>query len=121
MSDDIVTRLRGQACPECGLPSTHNQFDEAADEIERLRAWNVEITKLLKQAQVCMDIWQKSEDELIEFHQGKSIEALTKQADEIERLTADRDRWRSIAERAMDLLEEANRVLAQIQEGLKRD
>jgi hypothetical protein len=37
MSDDIVARLRGQACPECGLPSTHNQFDEAADEIERLR------------------------------------------------------------------------------------
>ena len=37
MADDIVTRLRGQACPECGLPSTHNQFDEAADEIERLR------------------------------------------------------------------------------------
>ena len=36
-TDDIVTRLRGQACPECGLPSTHNQFDEAADEIERLR------------------------------------------------------------------------------------
>ena len=35
--DDIVTRLRGQACPECGLPSTHNQFDEAADEIEKLR------------------------------------------------------------------------------------
>ena len=42
-------------------------------------------------------------------------------ADEIERLTADRDRWRSIAERAMDLLEEANRVLARIQEGLKHD
>ena len=37
MSDDLVTRLRGLACPECGLPSTHNQFDEAADEIERLR------------------------------------------------------------------------------------
>jgi predicted translin family RNA/ssDNA-binding protein len=37
MTDDIVTRLRGQACPECGLPSTHNQFDEAADEIEKLR------------------------------------------------------------------------------------
>ena len=37
MIDDIVTRLRGQACPECGLPSTHNQFDEAADEIEKLR------------------------------------------------------------------------------------
>jgi len=34
---------------------------------------------------------------------------------------ADRDRWRSIAERAMDLLEEANKVLATIQEGLKRD
>jgi hypothetical protein len=38
VTDDIVTRLRGLACPECGLPSTHNQFDEAADEIERLRA-----------------------------------------------------------------------------------
>lgn len=37
MTDDIVTRLRGLSCPECGLPSTHNHFDEAADEIERLR------------------------------------------------------------------------------------
>jgi hypothetical protein len=37
VADDIVTRLRGLACPECGLPSTHNQFDEAADEIENLR------------------------------------------------------------------------------------
>lgn len=46
---------------------------------------------------------------------------LEETADEIERLTADRDRWRSLAERAMDLLEEANRVLAQIQEGLKHD
>jgi hypothetical protein len=42
-------------------------------------------------------------------------------ADEIQRLTADRDRWRSLAERAMDLLDEANRVLAQIQDGLKND
>jgi hypothetical protein len=37
VTDDIVTRLREQACPECGLPSTHNQYDEAASEIERLR------------------------------------------------------------------------------------
>ena len=37
MNNDIVTRLRGLACPECGLPSTHNHFDEAANEIERLR------------------------------------------------------------------------------------
>lgn len=42
-ADDIVTRLRKQACPECGLPSTHNQFDEAADEIERLR---IEVARL---------------------------------------------------------------------------
>jgi hypothetical protein len=42
-------------------------------------------------------------------------------ADEIERLTADRDRWRSLAERAMDLLEEANKVLATIQEAIKND
>jgi hypothetical protein len=42
-------------------------------------------------------------------------------ADEIERLRADRDRWRSIAERAMELLEDATRILAKIQEGLKHD
>ena len=50
-TDDIVTRLRGQACPECGLPSTHNQFDEAADEIERLRSkeqtWRLTCSKLV--------------------------------------------------------------------------
>jgi hypothetical protein len=40
---------------------------------------------------------------------------------EVERLTADRDHWRSIAERAMDLLEEANKVLATIQEAIKND
>ena len=39
----------------------------------------------------------------------------------IEELVADRDRWRSLAERAMDLLDEANRVLAKIQEGLEND
>lgn len=39
----------------------------------------------------------------------------------IDTLIEDRDRWRSLAERAMDLLEEANKVLATIQEGLKRD
>lgn len=48
MTDDIVTRLRGQGCPECGLPSTHNQFDEAADEIELLRASVDGLTKLVK-------------------------------------------------------------------------
>lgn len=42
-------------------------------------------------------------------------------SDEIERLTADRDHWRSLAERAMDLLEEANKVLATIQEAIKND
>jgi hypothetical protein len=97
MTDDIVTRLRQQAL-EGIWDFTAASFDmqDAADEIERLRAWNVEITKLLKQAQVCMDIWQKSEDELIEFHQGKSIEALTKQADEIERLRADVMYWKAL-------------------------
>ena len=85
MTDDIVTRLRYEieACNTC---ICSDLIEDAADEIERLREWNVEITKLLKQAQVCMDIWQKSENELIKFHQGRSIEALTKQADEIERL-----------------------------------
>ena len=37
MNNDLVKRLRGLACPECGLPSTHNYFNEAADEIERLQ------------------------------------------------------------------------------------
>ncbi len=40
---------------------------------------------------------------------------------ERDKLIADRDRWRSIAERAMDLLEEANKVLATIQEAIKND
>jgi hypothetical protein len=101
MTDDIVTRLRKQFSNEFVIEHPHmvrvpTLYEEAADEIERLRAWNVEITKLLKQAQVCMDIWQKSEDELIEFHQGKSIEALTKQADEIERLRADVMYWKAL-------------------------
>ena len=83
MTDDIVTRLRDERWVWVSESALR---EDAADEIERLREWNVEITKLLKQAQVCMDIWQKSENELIKFHQGRSIEALTKQADEIERL-----------------------------------
>ncbi|MFY7939718.1 MAG: hypothetical protein ACOVOX_02305, partial [Burkholderiaceae bacterium] len=97
MADDIVTRLRAGNKHYGDLQSDATVYEEAADEIERLREWNVEITKLLKQAQVCMDIWQKSEDELIEFHQGKSIEALTKQADEIERLRAEVTRWKELA------------------------
>jgi len=39
-------------------------------------------------------------------------------ADEIERLRADRDKWRGLAERAMDLLEQANKILENIQKGL---
>ena len=102
MSNDIVTRLRELAKKQAAewLDPTDaplTMYQVAADEIERLRAWNVEITKLLKQAQVCMDIWQKSEDELIEFHQGKSVEALMKQADEIEYLQALVSTWENIA------------------------
>lgn len=50
--DDIVTRLRKQACPECGLPSTHNQFDEAANEIERLR-------KQLSETKIQLAYWRE--------------------------------------------------------------
>lgn len=49
--DDIVTRLRELACPECGLPSTHNQFNEAADEIERLQ-------QQVRQLEAERDQWQ---------------------------------------------------------------
>ena len=54
-TDDIVTRLRGQACPECGLPSTHNQFDEAADEIERLRDSNKKLEHITERALELLD------------------------------------------------------------------
>ena len=42
-------------------------------------------------------------------------------ADEIERLRADRDKWRGLAERAMELLEDANRILAGIQQAVNND
>ena len=58
MTDDIVTRLRGQACPECGLPSTHNQFDEAADEIERLRRQSQEWQALAEKAINQIEEWR---------------------------------------------------------------
>lgn len=80
MSEDIVTRLREKYSGQLPICS------EAADEIERLRSQNTELVKMFKQVGVVAEMWQKSEDELIDFHQGKSIEALMKQADEIERL-----------------------------------
>jgi len=40
---------------------------------------------------------------------------------EIERLQADRDKWRGLAERAMELLEDANRILAGIQQAVNND
>ena len=42
-------------------------------------------------------------------------------ADEIERLRTDRDKWRGLAERAMELLEDANRILAGIQQAVNND
>lgn len=69
MIDDIVTRLRGLACPECGLPSTHNLFDEAADEIERLRI-------------------------IIENMAERNQKQNSEQLRIVRALEADRDRWR---------------------------
>jgi hypothetical protein len=86
MTDDIVTYLRASR-------TRFNRHAEAADEIERLREWNIEITKLIQQAQKCMDIWQKSEDELIEVHHSKCAEQFAEQQNEIERLRADLRRW----------------------------
>ena len=40
---------------------------------------------------------------------------------EIELLTADRDHWRSLAERAMENLNEAMRILEGIQQAVHRD
>jgi hypothetical protein len=82
MTDDIVTRLRVQ-------PTNSVLCEQAADEIERLREWNTEVTKLLQQAQKCMDVWQKSEDALIELHHKNCVEKLTEQLNEIERLRAE--------------------------------
>ena len=84
MTDDIVIRLRSTAHTGGALIGL-----EAADEIERLREWNTEVTKLLQQAQKCMEVWQKSEDALIELHHKNCVEKLTEQLNEIERLRAE--------------------------------
>jgi hypothetical protein len=91
MNDEIVTRLREHA-QNCDCTNASFDMDVAADEIERLREWNTEVTKLLQQAQKCMDVWQKSEDALIELHHKNCVEQLTEQFNEIER-------WRNIANR----------------------
>jgi hypothetical protein len=65
------------------------------DDFKRLQEWNNELLKLVKQAQQCMEIWQKSEDELIEFHQAKSLEQLVEQNNEIERLCAEVIKWKT--------------------------
>ena len=65
------------------------------DDFMRLQEWNNELLKLVKQAQQCMEMWQKSEDELIEFHQAKSLEQLIEQNKEIERLRAEVITWKT--------------------------
>jgi hypothetical protein len=65
------------------------------DDFMRLQEWNKELLKLVKQAQQCMEMWQKSEDELIEFHQAKSLEQLIEQNKEIERLRAEVITWKT--------------------------
>jgi type VI protein secretion system component VasF len=52
---------------------------------------------------------------------NKALGEVNALRDYVGTLTKDRDHWRSLAERAMDLLEEANRVLATIQEAIKND
>jgi hypothetical protein len=39
----------------------------------------------------------------------------------LENMEADRDKWRGLAERAMELLEDANRILAGIQQAVNND
>ncbi len=41
---------------------------------------------MFKQVGVVAEIWQKTEDELIELHHGKCTDQFAEQADEIERL-----------------------------------
>ena len=91
MTDDIVTRLRDE----------NSQFDffdwndaeklmsEAADEIERLRILNTELVKTFKQVGIIAEMWQKTEDELIELHHAKCAEQFAEQHKEIERLQAE--------------------------------
>jgi len=96
MNDDIVTRLR-EINVRYVLKEEWflaNALTEAADEIERLRSQNTELVKMFKQVGVVAEMWQKSEDELIELHHGKCAEQFAKQADEIERLRSDRDTWK---------------------------
>ena len=85
MTNDIVTRLRATACPECGLPSTHNLFDEAADEIERLRELaNEEDKNIALQAR-----------------------AIRRRDDEIERLRQECFKWEQNAKKFANRLDQA--------------
>lgn len=133
MTDDIVTRLRDLAMKEQSPWANiyDNVMREAADEIERLRA-EVEIERL--RAEVArlslLTSWLEAEfnaavKALKKGRKKMDISTLKDYLEDViqerDNLVADRDRWRSLAERAMDLLDEANKVLATIQEGLKRD
>ena len=62
---------------------------EAADEIERLRILNTELVKTFKQVGIIAEMWQKTEDELIELHHAKCAEQFAEQHKEIERLQAE--------------------------------
>jgi hypothetical protein len=84
MTDDIVTRLRNVTY---GVESVvYHAIMDSIDEIERLRATNTELIKMFKQVNVVAEIWQKTEDELIELHHGKCADQFAEQFDEIERL-----------------------------------
>jgi threonine synthase len=67
MTDDIVTRLRGVACPECGLPSTHNLFYEAADEIERLRTMTQSSYALRPEDTLVINVPMDTDPEVCEY------------------------------------------------------
>lgn len=95
MSDDIVTRLNTEEMTEAfykafpivvTLEDAMRQALEAADEIERLRKANEALVKMFKQVHVFAEMWQKTEDELIEIHHGKCLEQFAKQQQQLERL-----------------------------------
>lgn len=95
MADDIVTRLREHHDSFRMAVGVNDAFiletiyGEAADEIERLRILNTELVKTFKQVGIIAEMWQKTEDELIELHHAKCAEQFAEQHKEIERLQAE--------------------------------
>lgn len=99
MTDDIVTLLREVAVQEHKDGwAVFPVCDRAANEIERLQTVITELVKTFKQVGIVAEMWQKTEDELIELHHAKCAERFAEQHKEIERLQAEVRRLQGVTD-----------------------